>query len=161
MKKAAIYMGAAAWRSFLSTASSRTVRAFNGLAWSRWRALSAMLSWPGGRLMRGSASERESVSSTETRTETSGGIISRQRLTSGCPPRLVTRDYVDPTLACPSPGLAGDFFSPAVMRLAQMEGISVETLRKMEGTGEGGRPTIPPPISAISEKIAPPTHSLY
>jgi len=113
MKKAAIYMGAAAWRSFLSTASSRTVRAFNGLAWSRWRALSAMLSWPGGRLMRGSASERESVSSTETRTETSGGIISRQRLTSGCPPRLVTRDYVDPTLACPSPGLAGDFFSPA------------------------------------------------
>jgi 2-oxoglutarate dehydrogenase E2 component (dihydrolipoamide succinyltransferase) len=32
-----------------------------------------------------------------------------------------------------------DFFSPAVMRLAQVEGISIETLRKIEGTGEGGR----------------------
>ncbi len=33
----------------------------------------------------------------------------------------------------------GDFFSPAVMRLAEMEGISIEVLRKIEGTGEGGR----------------------
>lgn len=33
----------------------------------------------------------------------------------------------------------GDFFSPAVMRLAQMEGLSIETLRKIQGTGEGGR----------------------
>lgn len=36
---------------------------------------------------------------------------------------------------------SSDFFSPAVMRLAQMEGITIETLRKIEGSGEGGRVT--------------------
>jgi 2-oxoglutarate dehydrogenase E2 component (dihydrolipoamide succinyltransferase) len=39
----------------------------------------------------------------------------------------------------PSEKEKGDFFSPAVLRLAQMEGLSIETLRKIQGTGEGGR----------------------
>lgn len=34
-----------------------------------------------------------------------------------------------------------DFLSPAVLRLAQLEGISLDTLRKIDGTGEGGRVT--------------------
>lgn len=34
-----------------------------------------------------------------------------------------------------------DFFSPAVLRLARDEGISIDTLRKIEGSGEGGRVT--------------------
>ncbi|MFZ0565345.1 MAG: dihydrolipoamide acetyltransferase family protein [Chlamydiales bacterium] len=33
------------------------------------------------------------------------------------------------------------FFSPAVLRLAHIEGIEMETLRKINGTGEGGRVT--------------------
>lgn len=33
------------------------------------------------------------------------------------------------------------FFSPAVLRLAHMEGVEMETLRKISGTGEGGRVT--------------------
>jgi len=41
------------------------------------------------------------------------------------------------------PGAHGreEVFSPAVIRLAQSEGISLETLRQMKGTGEGGRIT--------------------
>lgn len=34
-----------------------------------------------------------------------------------------------------------EVFSPAVLRLAQLEGVSMETLRTIEGTGEGGRIT--------------------
>lgn len=34
-----------------------------------------------------------------------------------------------------------EFFSPAVMRIAQMEGLSLDAIRKIEGTGEGGRVT--------------------
>lgn len=34
-----------------------------------------------------------------------------------------------------------DIFSPAVLRLAQLEGISIDTLRKIDGTGDGGRIT--------------------
>lgn len=34
-----------------------------------------------------------------------------------------------------------DIFTPAVLRLAHMEGISLDTLRTIEGTGEGGRVT--------------------
>lgn len=34
-----------------------------------------------------------------------------------------------------------EVFSPAVLRMAQLEGISFEILRKIEGTGEGGRIT--------------------
>ena len=68
----------------------------------------------------------------------------------------------------------GDFFSPAVMRLAQMEGLSIETLRKIQGTGEGGRvsksdvekylenrqqpkaPSISTPSSSVPCKMASP-----
>ncbi len=34
-----------------------------------------------------------------------------------------------------------EIFSPAVLRLAQLEGISIDMLRKIDGTGEGGRIT--------------------
>jgi len=34
-----------------------------------------------------------------------------------------------------------DFFSPAVLRQAHLEGISLDALRKIDGTGEGGRIT--------------------
>ncbi|MCC5831424.1 MAG: 2-oxo acid dehydrogenase subunit E2 [Chlamydiales bacterium] len=34
-----------------------------------------------------------------------------------------------------------EVFTPAVLRLAQMEGIAFETLRKIDGSGEGGRIT--------------------
>lgn len=34
-----------------------------------------------------------------------------------------------------------EFFSPAVLRLAHLEGITIDTLRKIDGTGEGGRIT--------------------
>src|SRR4051812_1663057 len=34
-----------------------------------------------------------------------------------------------------------EFFSPGVLRLAHVEGISMEVLKKIEGTGEGGRVT--------------------
>lgn len=34
-----------------------------------------------------------------------------------------------------------EFFSPAVMRMAQMEGLTLDAIRKIEGTGEGGRVT--------------------
>src|SRR5262249_553978 len=41
----------------------------------------------------------------------------------------------------PSVAQREDIFSPAVLRLAQLEGLSVETLRKIDGTGDGGRIT--------------------
>ncbi len=41
---------------------------------------------------------------------------------------------------CPGTGKE-DVFSPAVLRLAQLEGISIDTLRTIHGTGEGGRIT--------------------
>ncbi len=43
----------------------------------------------------------------------------------------------------PSEGKGGkeEIYSPAVLRLAQMEGIAIDTLRKIGGTGEGGRIT--------------------
>ncbi len=34
-----------------------------------------------------------------------------------------------------------EIFSPAVLRLAQVEGLSIDTLRKIDGTGAGGRIT--------------------
>ncbi|MCH9610061.1 MAG: Dihydrolipoyllysine-residue acetyltransferase component of pyruvate dehydrogenase complex [Chlamydiales bacterium] len=39
---------------------------------------------------------------------------------------------------CPA---ASSSFSPAVLRLAQVEGIEIETLRQIKGSGEGGRIT--------------------
>lgn len=36
---------------------------------------------------------------------------------------------------------SGEFFSPAVMRYAQIEGLTVDAIRKISGTGEGGRVT--------------------
>ena len=41
----------------------------------------------------------------------------------------------------PCPLKEGDSFSPAVLRLAQVEGIDIETLRQIQGSGEGGRIT--------------------
>lgn len=61
-----------------------------------------------------------------------------------------------------------EMFSPAVLRLAQSEGISIETLRKIEGSGEQGRVTKKdverfiqtqqsPPIKPIPCPLASPT----
>lgn len=54
--------------------------------------------------------------------------------------------FTAPTIAvktsfCGQKGDKEEIFSPAVLRLAQLEGISIETLRKIEGKGEGGRIT--------------------
>jgi 2-oxoglutarate dehydrogenase E2 component (dihydrolipoamide succinyltransferase) len=40
-----------------------------------------------------------------------------------------------------APQVSEEYFSPAVLHLAQLEGISIDTLRKIEGSGEGGRVT--------------------
>lgn len=42
---------------------------------------------------------------------------------------------------CPLKKGKEDIFSPALLRLAQVEGIPLETLRTLEGSGEGGRIT--------------------
>ncbi|NGX53336.1 MAG: Dihydrolipoyllysine-residue acetyltransferase component of pyruvate dehydrogenase complex [Chlamydiae bacterium] len=48
-----------------------------------------------------------------------------------------------PPQSTPSEGKGGKegIYSPAVLRLAQMEGISIDTLSQIDGTGEGGRIT--------------------
>jgi 2-oxoglutarate dehydrogenase E2 component (dihydrolipoamide succinyltransferase) len=48
-----------------------------------------------------------------------------------------------------------EVFTPAVLRLAQIEGIPFETLRKIDGTGEGGRITKKDIESYLSEKRVP------
>lgn len=47
-------------------------------------------------------------------------------------------------------------FSPAVLRLAEMEGIGIEELRKMKGTGEGGRLSKKDIESFVEKKKATP-----
>ena len=47
------------------------------------------------------------------------------------------------------------FFSPSVLRYAQMEGITIEVLQQMEGTGEGGRVTKKDIEKYASTKKAP------
>ncbi|MCH9609163.1 MAG: Dihydrolipoyllysine-residue acetyltransferase component of pyruvate dehydrogenase complex [Chlamydiales bacterium] len=49
-------------------------------------------------------------------------------------------------------------FSPAVLRVAKMEGLDLETLRKIEGTGEGGRVT-KKDIQSFTKKMAKPSET--
>ena len=53
------------------------------------------------------------------------------------------KNEMSPLPPGPSPTLQGkeEVFSPAVLRLAQLEGISIDNLHKIEGTGDGGRIT--------------------
>lgn len=64
-----------------------------------------------------------------------------QNETSGSP--LFQQNEASPPTPEPSIALQGkeEIFSPAVLRLAQLEGISIDKLRKIDGTGEGGRIT--------------------
>ncbi len=57
-------------------------------------------------------------------------------------PKEVVREKVR-AQAGPCPATKGkeDVFTPAVLRLAQVEGIPLDTLRNIEGSGEGGRIT--------------------
>jgi 2-oxoglutarate dehydrogenase E2 component (dihydrolipoamide succinyltransferase) len=48
-----------------------------------------------------------------------------------------------------------EVYTPAVLRLAQMEGISFDTLRTIDGSGEGGRITKKDVENYVSEKSAP------
>ena len=51
-------------------------------------------------------------------------------------------DINAPTLAKGTTGSGNEeIFSPAVLRLANVEGLSIDALRKIEGSGEGGRIT--------------------
>jgi 2-oxoglutarate dehydrogenase E2 component (dihydrolipoamide succinyltransferase) len=47
------------------------------------------------------------------------------------------------------------FFSPAVLRMANLEAIPLETLRKIEGTGEGGRITKRDLEKFLEERTSP------
>lgn len=49
------------------------------------------------------------------------------------------KSFVEPRATSSSEG--NDFFSPALLRFAQEKGVSFEQLRKISGTGEGGRVT--------------------
>lgn len=48
-----------------------------------------------------------------------------------------------------------EYFSPAVLRLAQVEGISIERLRQIKGSGEGGRVTKSDVEAFAQKKQAP------
>ncbi|MCH9627675.1 MAG: Dihydrolipoyllysine-residue acetyltransferase component of pyruvate dehydrogenase complex [Chlamydiales bacterium] len=66
----------------------------------------------------------------------------------------VTRVQAEPK--CAGTGKE-EVFSPAVLRLAQLEGISIDTLRTIHGTGEGGRITKKDVEKFIAGQVEPPT----
>jgi len=52
--------------------------------------------------------------------------------------KTISQNNIENRTTCQS---KEEYFSPAVLRLAQMEGISMDLLHKIEGSGEGGRIT--------------------
>ena len=70
-----------------------------------------------------------------------GALLAKIEVTKDAALPLENRE--SPPTPVPSAARQGkeEIFSPTVMRLAQLEGISIDTLRKIDGTGEGGRIT--------------------
>lgn len=77
-------------------------------------------------------------------------VIAPEEASFSSPVEIVEKQMVHQAISQDS-----DFLSPAVLRIAQVEGISVETLRKMEGTGEGGRVTKKDLEKFLSSRVAP------
>jgi len=68
-----------------------------------------------------------------------------QEIEVGAPLAIIGQGAEQPSVAAPvaptQQVVREDAFSPAVLRVAQQEGIDLSTLRQIEGTGEGGRVT--------------------
>jgi 2-oxoglutarate dehydrogenase E2 component (dihydrolipoamide succinyltransferase) len=69
-----------------------------------------------------------------------GTVIAYIQATSKAPQVTETKEVAKDNSGAPCP-LREEFFTPSVLRLAQAEGISIETLRTLKGTGDGGRIT--------------------